>query len=443
MRSVRSSVTLALLAVLAGVLVTPSVATGATTPQEGVEDAPEWADWEHTKSLTVTERSGRALSNYPVVVGPIEIGGADPASIRVVNETADRAVDFAVREREGGYALAFKTDVAAGGTNDHLAVYYGNPDADSVAVPWGAARYNFHDDFEDGQLHPDWTGNRDNFTETGGTLRPHDGSWGDGIARTLATPLDQSRTPVSWETRVVSRSTGGGQDLRRARIETADGDGHRVTFVRTYQNRDDGVGVDIGWDSPDRLKVLTADQFAVNDWLTQSVLLEPSGDMTATVENERTGETATNGYPSDGVYSYSRVEIGDNGGSPGAEWDYVRLRYKVSPEPTVTVGQERSVPGDAVVTGTETDRSRTGTSPGGAEDPSTPDGGTDAGSTDQQLADSDGDGMIDSADYAPRDPDVQERSDLESTTDGSGPGFGVGAALVAVLVLLAVVGTRR
>jgi len=212
--------------------------------------------------------------------------------------------------------------VAVGGTNDHLAVYYGNPDADSVAVPRGAARYNFHDDFEDGRLHPDWTGNR--------------------------------------------------QDLRRARIETA-----------------------------------------------------------------------TNGYPSDGVYSYSRVEIGDNGGSPGAEWDYVRLRYKVSPEPTVTVGQERSVPGDAVVTGTETDRSRTGTSPGGAEDPSTPDGGTDAGSTDQQLADSDGDGTIDLADYAPRDPDVQERSDLESTTDGSGPGFGVGTALVAVLVLLAVVGTRR
>ncbi|PSP32965.1 chitin deacetylase, partial [Halobacteriales archaeon QH_10_67_22] len=74
---------------------------------------------------------------------------------------------------------------------------------------------------------------------------------------------------------------------------------------------------------------------------------------------------------------------------------------------------------------------------------STPDGGTDAGSTDQQLADSDGDGTIDSADYAPRDPDVQERSDLESTTDGSGPGFGVGTAFVAVLVLLAVVGTRR
>jgi hypothetical protein len=36
---------------------------------------------------------------------------------------------------------------------------------------------------------------------------------------------------------------------------------------------------------------------------------------------------------------------------------------------------------------------------------------------DEDIRDSDGDGVIDSEDYAPRDPDVQEKSDLVSTTD--------------------------
>lgn len=37
-------------------------------------------------------------------------------------------------------------------------------------------------------------------------------------------------------------------------------------------------------------------------------------------------------------------------------------------------------------------------------------------SADKQIEDSDGDGVIDSQDYAPNDPDVQEKSDLKSTT---------------------------
>jgi len=39
----------------------------------------------------------------------------------------------------------------------------------------------------------------------------------------------------------------------------------------------------------------------------------------------------------------------------------------------------------------------------------------DGGSEDSSIKDSDGDGVIDSEDYAPRDPDVQSREDLDST----------------------------
>jgi len=49
-----------------------------------------------------------------------------------------------------------------------------------------------------------------------------------------------------------------------------------------------------------------------------------------------------------------------------------------------------------------------------------------------ELQDSDGDGVIDSEDYAPEDPDVQEKSDLQ--TSGGGPGFGFGVASAAAIL---------
>jgi PGF-CTERM protein len=47
-------------------------------------------------------------------------------------------------------------------------------------------------------------------------------------------------------------------------------------------------------------------------------------------------------------------------------------------------------------------------------------------------ADSDGDGVPNAEDYAPRDPAVQDESDLEDSSGGGGPGFGVGVTLVAL-----------
>lgn len=62
----------------------------------------------------------------------------------------------------------------------------------------------------------------------------------------------------------------------------------------------------------------------------------------------------------------------------------------------------------------------------------------DGGDSGDDIQDSDGDGVIDSEDYAPRDPEVQEESDLRNTSGGSGPGLGVGAAVLALLVVTAV-----
>jgi hypothetical protein len=53
--------------------------------------------------------------------------------------------------------------------------------------------------------------------------------------------------------------------------------------------------------------------------------------------------------------------------------------------------------------------------------------------TEQSIQDSDGDGVIDSEDYAPQDPEVQERSDLEESGSDSIPGFGAGVAAASVL----------
>jgi len=56
----------------------------------------------------------------------------------------------------------------------------------------------------------------------------------------------------------------------------------------------------------------------------------------------------------------------------------------------------------------------------------------------ETTQDTDGDGVVDAEDYAPRDPDVQDESDLrdeespQQATGQSGPGFGLLAALVGV-----------
>ncbi|WP_276301987.1 hypothetical protein [Halorussus lipolyticus] len=333
----------------------PAGPSGPEATGETATTAATWwdADWQYKRPITVTEESATDLHDYPVVTPTIDIGSASPSSIRVVDESTGEVLDFGVSESGGGYRIAVQLAVGAGQTRSDLAVYYGNPDASSVASPWNQVRYNFYDDFDDGTLHPNWVVESGDWTESGGTLKPS----GDGVRihRNLTQPLVQSDMPIRWETRVVSRSTGGGSDQRRAWLLNDEGEGNRLFFLRTYQNSDDGVGVNIGWNSPDSQKLLTAGQFSVGDYITEEVLVRPNGDLDAFAENEANGETGSKVYATDETYRYSQVAMRDHGGNPGAEWDYIRIRYDVDSEPSVTVGDERTnAPATTTTTATPT-----------------------------------------------------------------------------------------
>jgi len=107
------------------------------------------------------------------------------------------------------------------------------------------------------------------------------------------------------------------------------------------------------------------------------------------------------GVAHDGRYLYMVDENGD------------RI-YKLDPD---VGGSVSSGPGGG---GTPTD--------GGA-------GGQQTGDTQTatNLRDSDGDGVPDSEDYAPRDPSVQDESDLQQdSSDGFGPGFGPASTVAAL-----------
>ena len=73
------------------------------------------------------------------------------------------------------------------------------------------------------------------------------------------------------------------------------------------------------------------------------------------------------------------------------------------------------------------------------------DGQDDTSGENTAATDSDGDGIPDSQDYAPRDPDVQVESDVQNQEDDDssgalGPGFGVVAALIALLAVAFLLG---
>ncbi|MFB6175537.1 MAG: hypothetical protein ABEI99_00030, partial [Halobaculum sp.] len=158
-----------------------------------VRAAGDWwdTDWKYRRNFTIRERSGQDLTRYPVVTPPIDIGSASVESIRVVNQQTGAVVPFGVKETAEGYRLAFKINVSANGELDTFAVYYGNPDAESVALKWEEARNNFYDGFEDGTF--DWTVESGEWRESGGTVEMS----GDGVRahHNLSHPLAQSELP--------------------------------------------------------------------------------------------------------------------------------------------------------------------------------------------------------------------------------------------------------
>ncbi|MFB6211015.1 MAG: hypothetical protein ABEI76_05710 [Halobacteriales archaeon] len=111
--------------------------------------------------------------------------------------------------------------------------------------------------------------------------------------------------------------------------------------MRTLPNADDGIGVNIRWSSADEQKLLTADEFAADQWIREQATLYPNGTIRANVTNEANGNTGAKVYSAT-AYDYSKLQLNDHGGNPGAEWDYVGLRYHISPEPSVQVGSEET-----------------------------------------------------------------------------------------------------
>lgn len=314
--------------------------TETATDEETETPGDDWwdTDWNERYELGITERSGTDLEHYPVVTPELDIPAGARDSVRVVDHSTDSALEFGGREASGGYQLAFKLSLGSNATRSDVAVYYDNPDAENVAAGFEEVRNNVYDDFADGQRAANWQ------VETGG-WEEHGSSIicsGDGAALRyeLDTPLQVSDVPVYWETRVVSRSTGGGFDIRNAAVGNGNESWLRILFVRTYQNEDDGVGANISWDTYDLDKLLTARQFAVDDWIHQQATLQPGGTTEARAENESNGMTGENDYYDarpDDLDTIRVLQLSSNGGAPGGEWDYVKLRYSVDPEPRVEV----------------------------------------------------------------------------------------------------------
>lgn len=151
-----------------------------------------------------------------------------------------------------------------------------------------------------------------------------------------------------------------------------------------------------------------------------------------------------------GMYSGSEYDT-----TPVKETATMNVTYEVESARTLYVeldGSGRSaVPVnyalDASTTGTDesgsaTTETRTGT-PTPTPTPTQPATTTQLPATETddgtaEMNDRDGDGVPDSEDYAPGDPDVQDESDVRDADDTSGaPGFGVVSAVVALAMLLA------
>lgn len=307
---------------------------------EGTEGADPggWWDpaWQERYALEITERAGVALEAYPIVTPALDIPSSARNSIRVVDHSVEEVIEFGVRETNAGYELAFKLDLDSNARRDDVAVYYDNPDALDTAIRWETARNNIFDDFDDDGRGSNWRVENGGWDERGSSIYCS-GKRAD-LRYDLEAPLRLSEVPIFWETRVASRSTGGGTDIRQANVGNGREERLRVLFMRTYQNDDDGVGANISWDSPDSQKLLLPGQFSVNDWIRQEAVLRPDGDTEARAENEATGATGEHVYRNarpDGLDTIRTLQLFSNGGKPGGEWDYVKLRYVPDPEPRV------------------------------------------------------------------------------------------------------------
>ena len=120
------------------VLLTMAFAAGCVSAggEETMAAQDSWCDgWAWRRALTVTERSGILLSDFPV---SLELDGTDGHDLRVVID--GREVPSQVEDAGGGRVrLWFEVSLGAGATLANAFVYSGNSSAGPVAVgDWGA-----------------------------------------------------------------------------------------------------------------------------------------------------------------------------------------------------------------------------------------------------------------------------------------------------------------
>ncbi|MFB6225019.1 MAG: hypothetical protein ABEI13_01005, partial [Candidatus Paceibacteria bacterium] len=127
------------------------------------------ANYEQRAVVEVDERSGKTLQNYPVVIKNIDIGSSSSDSIRLVRPSDNTILPFAERVNGEEVNLAFKISVDAS-SNNKYEVYFDNPDAGDQSSGWNSVRYNFHDNFNDGQLDG-WVTTKGDWYESGGKLQ--------------------------------------------------------------------------------------------------------------------------------------------------------------------------------------------------------------------------------------------------------------------------------
>ena len=100
-------------------------------------------DWSARRQVTIESQTEENPDAYPVVLTGVNIGSADTASIRIVDERAETVVTYGAQSgATSGVDIAFRADIEAGETVDRYAPYYANSDATHETHHWKSVRYD-------------------------------------------------------------------------------------------------------------------------------------------------------------------------------------------------------------------------------------------------------------------------------------------------------------
>lgn len=116
--------------------------------------------WKYRRHVTLSERSGNDLTNYPRIFWFEHGGHANSicSDIRVTKEDGETEIPFGLRSCNSTHVkLVNKWNVSANSDIDYY-IYYGNTTPVSFTnSSWNDVKYNVYDNFNDGALDPMWT----------------------------------------------------------------------------------------------------------------------------------------------------------------------------------------------------------------------------------------------------------------------------------------------